>query len=263
MSADFGPCADWPVYWTCDVSAESPLLTGYAVAMATRTLWALSGRRFGTCEVKIRPCRRECYDPWPWGWSQWGGPTLGTTVWSDYRYWMPLTCGSCLDSCACSEVSEAKLPSPVSSIVEVKVDGTPLVTGAYRVDNNRLLVRTDGLKWPYCNNLNKADTEPGTWSVTALYGEDVPVSATLAMGELACEIVKAGKGQDCRLPPGVTSLVRQGVTIQYPDIGQLLKDGRTGLYLVDMFLTAENPDGLKQRGRVYSVDRPSVRRTDT
>lgn len=262
MTADFGPCDDWPVYWTCDISAESPLLTGYAVRMATRTLWALSGRRFGTCSVKIRPCRRECNDPWPWGWTEWSSPS-GMTVWSDYRYWTPLTCGSCIDSCACSEVSEAKLPPPVSSIVEVKVDGTPLVTGAYRVDNNRLLVRTDGQKWPYCNDLNKADTEAGTWSVTALYGEEVPDSARLAMGELACEIIKAGRGEDCRLPPGVTQLVRQGVTIQYPDVGQLLKDGRTGLYLTDMFVTAENPHGLAARSRVYSVDRPTVRRTDT
>ena len=69
MTAEFGPCADWPVRWSCDISAESPVLTGYAVGMATRVLWALSGRRFGTCTVTLRPCRRDCYDPWPWGWS--------------------------------------------------------------------------------------------------------------------------------------------------------------------------------------------------
>lgn len=263
MTADFGPCSDWPVYWTCDVSGESPALTGYAVSMASRVVWALSGRRFGTCSVKLRPCRRECYGQWPWGWSQWDGPALGTSVWSGYRYWFPLECGGCTSGCACSEVSETVLPTPVNSIVEVKVDGTPLVTGAYRVDNHRLLVRTDGSSWPYCNDLNKDDTQPGTWSVTALYGEDVPEGGRLAVGELACEIIKAGKGQDCRLPPGVTQLVRQGVTIQYPDIGQLLRDGRTGLYLVDLFITSENPDGLKSRARVYSVDRPTVRRTHT
>jgi hypothetical protein len=99
--------------------------------------------------------------------------------------------------------------------------------------------------------------------VTAAVGEDVPQGAALAMGELACEMIKAGQGQDCRLPPGVTTLVRQGVTIQYPDVGQLLKDGRTGLYLVDTFIAAENPSGLRQRARVYSVDRPTQRRTDT
>lgn len=263
MTAEFGPCAPWDTYWTCDITTASPALTGYAVSMATRALWALSGRRFGTCTVTLRPCRTDCYDTWPWGWNEWDGRGLGSFVSSDYRYWFPLGCGSCSSGCSCSSVSEALLPNPVNSIVQVKVDGTPLVTGAYRVDNNRILVRTDGLSWPYCNDLSKADTQVGTWSVTAAYGEDVPASARMAMGELACEIIKAGQGQDCRLPPGVTSLVRQGVSIQYPDVGQLLKEGRTGLYLTDLFLSAENPDGLKQRARVYRVDRPTVRRTNT
>jgi hypothetical protein len=263
MTADFGPCADWPIYWSCDVSSYSPVLTGYAASMATRVLWSLSGRRFGTCTTTLRPCRKECYDSWPWGSSQWNDTGFQATPWPDWRYWFPMSCGSCQSGCGCTSLSEVVLPSPVSSVVSVKVDGTPLVTGAYRVDNNRLLVRTDGQRWPYCNDLNKDDTQPGTWSVTASYGEEVPASGRLAMGELACEILRAGTGQDCRLPPGVTQLVRQGVTIQYPDVGQLLKEGRTGLYLVDMFITAENPDGLKSRARIYSVDRPTQRRAGT
>lgn len=261
--ADFGPCSDWPVYPVCDLTSYSPALTGYAVSMATRVLWKLSGMRFGTCTVTLRPCRRSCYESWPWGWSEWDNSFLGTTVWTDYRFWAPLACGSCSSGCSCGEVQETVLPSPVSSVVTVKVDGTPLVTGSYRVDNNRLLVRTDGGRWPLCNDLSKNDTEPGTWSVTAAYGEDVPDSARMAMGELVCEIVKAGSGIDCRLPPGVVQLARQGVTIQYPDVGQLLKEGRTGLYLVDLFLSSENPHNLTQRARVYSVDRPVQRRAGT
>jgi hypothetical protein len=263
MSLDTGPCSDWTPYWTCDISAVSPALTGYALNAATRVLWALSGRRYGTCQVTLRPCRRDCYDTWPWGWSLWDRPPLGTWTDSSYRYWFPVGCGSCGSDCSCSSVSETVLPSPVSSIVQVKVDGTPLVTGAYRVDNNRLLVRTDGQTWPYCNNLNKDDTQVGTWSVTANYGEDVPQAARFAVGELACELIKAATGTDCRLPPGVTNLARQGVNISIPDFGELLRDGRTGLYLVDMFLVSENPHKLTQRARVYNVDHPSVRRTNT
>lgn len=263
MSLDTGPCSDWTPYWICDVSAVSPVLTGYAVNAATRVLWSLSGRRFGTCTATIRPCRKDCYDTWPYGWSLWDRTVMSGWTESDYRYWFPLGCGSCSGGCACSSVSEAVLPSPVSSVVQVKVDGTPLVTGAYRVDNNRLLVRTDGLKWPLCNDLNKDDTQVGTWSVTAAYGEDVPQAARFAVGELACEIIRAATGTDCRLPPGVTTLARQGVTISIPDFGDLFKDGRTGLYLVDMFLAAENPHRLVQRARVYDVDSPVVRRAGT
>jgi hypothetical protein len=61
----------------------------------------------------------------------------------------------------------------------------------------------------------------------------------------------------------VTQLARQGLTISYPDVGELLRNGRTGLYLVDMFLATENPYGLAQRGRTYSVDGPKLRRADT
>jgi hypothetical protein len=263
MSADFGPCSDWPIYWNCDVSANSPALTGYASSMATRVLWGLSGRRFGTCTTTLRPCRRTCYDSFPWGWSQWDDTSFPATPWPDWRYWFPLSCGQCLTGCSCSDVSEAVLPSPVSSIVSVKLDGTPMATGSYRVDNNRLLVRTDGQKWPVCNDLSKDDSQVGTWSVTASYGEDVPSSGRMAMGELACEIIRAALGEDCRLPPGVRNLTRQGVSIDIPDFGDLFKDGRTGLYLVDMFLAVENPDRLKSRARVYSVDRPTQRRTNT
>jgi hypothetical protein len=263
--AAFGPCENWPVQWTCDLDTLNPAVTGLAVSMATETLWALTGMRFGLCDVTLRPCRRDCYTgsffddfgpPWTAGWSYPQPALIG-------GQWFNLTCGSCSSGCSCSTVSEVLLPAPVHRIVEVKVDGTPLVTGAYRVDNNRLLVRTDGGEWPRCNDLSLADTEPDTWSVTATYGEVPPEGAALAMGELACEIAKAADGQDCRLPAGVQQLVRQGITISYPDVGELFLKGRTGLYLVDMFVATWNPYGLRQRSRVYSVDRPTVRRAGT
>lgn len=262
MTSDFGPCSDWPTRWVCDVSTQSPTATGMAVEAATRILWSLSGRRFGTCQVTLRPCRSDCMDNWS-SYPGWDWPTGYTMPPWDW-YTIPYACGSCMRGCSCNYLSEVVLPSPVSSIVTVKMDGTPMATGgAYRLDDNRFLVRTDGQSWPRCNNLLLDDSQVGTWSVTALYGEDVPASGQFAMGELACEILKAAAGEDCRLPPGVTQLVREGVTISYPDVGQLLKEGRTGLYLVDLFLASENPKGLRQRGRVYSVDSPRHRRAGT
>jgi len=265
MSGQFGPCSDWPVTWTCEVDTLNPAVTGVAVSMATEVLWALTGMRFGTCQVTLRPCRRSCYEGGffdDFG-PAWAGGRLYPQPALIGGQWFNLTCGSCSGECSCGRVSEVLLPAPVNQIVEVKVDGTPLVSGAYRVDNNRLLVRTDGGDWPRCNDLALADTEAGTWSVTALYGEDLPDGAPLAVGQLACEIAKAATGGDCKLPAGLQQLVRQGVTISYPDVGELFRQGRTGLYLVDMFVAAWNPSGLRQRSRVYSVDRPTVRRAGT
>jgi hypothetical protein len=262
---DFGPCADWPIYWNCPeaVSTASPTATGYAVTAATEILWALSGRKYGVCEVTIRPCRQSCENNGLlWDYPTWSGLNYSGPYFD--WYWLPQMCGACGNTCSCNRVPEVELPSVVSRIVTVKVDGSPLATGgAYRVDDNRFLVRTDGQDWPRCNNLLLDDTQPGTWSVTAEYGQEVPTSGRLAMGEMACEILRAMSGENCRLPAGVTQLIRQGITIQYPDVGALLKDGRTGLYLVDLFLTSENPYNTKQRPRVYSVDSPRQRRAGT
>lgn len=261
------PCLDWDFRATCDLSETDPAILSLAVTAATQTLWGLTGMRFGLCEVTLRPCSREC-DSFLWppgdGWNQWGGGSWG------YPYptliggqWFNLGCGSCSGDCSCSFVSEFLLPAPVERIVEIKLDGTPMPTGSYRLDNNRIVVRTDGQIWPTCNDLNLDDTEVGTWSATALFGEPVPAGAELAMGQLVCEIVRAARGEACSLPPGLTQLVRQGVTIQYPDVGELFRQGRTGLYLVDMFINTWNPYNLRQRSRVYSVERPQVRRAGT
>src|SRR3990167_9107967 len=140
-----GPCADWPVTWTCDLDTLNPAVTGIAVSMATETLWALTGMRFGVCQVTLRPCARDCqtgsfYDDFgpPWASGSYPQPALIGGLWYN------LTCWSCAGDCSCTEVSEVRLPAPVNTIVEVLIDGTPMVSGAYRIDNNRLLVRTDG-----------------------------------------------------------------------------------------------------------------------
>lgn len=267
MTVQEGPCSAWPVNWgSFDISTVSPAATGWAVSGATQVLWALSGRRFGTCSVTLRPCRAECYaNAWPsstyaYPWSIYG--PMATAGW-DASYWFPLGCGSCTNNCSCSVISEAYLPAPVNDVTLVKVDGSPLVTGAYRLDNNRILVRTDGTMWPRCNDLSKDDTQVGTWSVTADYGIPVPDMADLAVGELAAEILKATAGKECGLPTRVTSIVRQGVSVQFPPIAELLAEGRLGLFMCDLFLSTYNPNKLDLRGRVYSIDRPPVRRTGT
>jgi hypothetical protein len=256
-----GPCNLWPVRWTCDVSAVSPEVTGYAVRTATEIVHDLSGRQFGTCEVTLRPCRRDCYDgPWPGGWTEWPGGSSWPYPALIGGGWFNLSCGGCRGSCSCTSLSEVILPAPVSSITSVVVDGVTLDASAYRLYDDRILVRADGGSWPSCNDLTEPVTEPGTWEITAVYGRLVPESGALAVGELACQVVRAFRGEDCRLPKQVTHLARQGVSISFPDVSEAFAKGRTGLYWVDLFIAAENPAGLKQRSKTYSVDRALHRR---
>lgn len=251
MSSDFSPTALWPVAWTCDVSTESPTVTGMAVGYASEVLWSLTGQRFGLTTVKLRPYHDYARDtPFPAGWLPWPGGYLGV--------WFGVGCGSSI-YCACDGLRQIKLPAPVHTITEVRVDGSPLVSG-YRLDNSRLLVRTDGNSWPTGNDITRSDTQTGTWSVTAQYGESIPTGAAIAVGELACEFIRGMSGQDCQLPRGITQLARQGVTITMPDVSTAFEKGLTGLRFVDMFIRTWNPKGIRARAQTYSVDRGQARR---
>lgn len=251
-----GPCGAWPAVYTCDLSAYSPVITGAAAQAATEILYSLTGRRFGVCQLTIRPCRRNCFDTlWPfpgnwWMWGQWPRPLFYQGVWYN------MTCGQCPgNTCSCNIIDEAYLPAPVASVDTVKVDGVTLPTSAYQLRDYRILQRIDGGKWPICNDLTQPDSATGTWSVTLSFGEALPTSGQLAVGELTCQIAKLLAGdQSCALPKPVQQLVRQGVTMNFLDPNEVFANGRVGLYLCDLFITTENPHGLMERARVYDVD---------
>lgn len=254
----FGPTTPWVPRWSCDVSTVSPLLTGYAVGFATEIVSGLTGRQFGTSLVTVRPCKRDCADD-AWTANEWIGGTYPSPALINGQ-WFNLTCGTCWGTCSCSSVSEVRLPGPVVSISEVRINGVVLTGSAYRVDNSRLLVRQDGGSWPLCNDLSRPPGSSGTWTITASVGRVVPEGGAWAVGEMACELLKAMRGEDCRLPRNLTSLARQGVTISVPDVSEMFKNGLTGLFLTDLFITSVNPKRLVQSAQVYRVDTPTARR---
>lgn len=260
-----GPCDTFPVTWSSRcLETLDAAVSGSAVRAASELLWLLSGQRFGLCTQVLRPCRRECQGmPWPYADNVWPYTTPGMTyplpVWWNGA-WLNLTCGSCSTDCSCGTVEEVTLPGGVYQVLQVLIDGVELSAGSYRLDDNRLVVRTDGGSWPLCNDLAKDDTEVGTWSITAQWGEPLPEAGKLAMGELACEFGKYLSGQDCNLPQAVTSISRQGVSLNFGDPEQSLEAGHLGLQFTDMFLSTYNPGKLRARSQVYSVDGPNPRR---
>lgn len=256
-----GPCAPWDPILCCEFTEEQGDFIGPALQMATEILWAKTGRQFGLCEYTIRPCRRECADEGAYSWwdgfSYWPRPAkIGAT-------WYNLICGSCSDTCSCTPLSEAILPNTVHDVTEVKLDGVVLNPSEYRLDDGNKLVLINGT-WPYCQDMNAADTEPNTWSVTANYGIDVPTLGKRAVGELACQFVKACSGDNsCALPKPVQSLARQGVEMTFLDPNEVFADGKLGLYWSDLFISTFNPNKLVSRSRVYSVGRQNYRRVGT
>lgn len=262
MTVVTGPCEPWTPIWNCDLSAASGAVTGAAIQAATEVLYALSGRQFDSCQLTIRPCRRTCWDTAWWGglgnwWDagQWPRPLFFQGVWYN------ITCGMCSGECSCTFISEVILPAPVTSVVTVKVDGVTLTAGTdYRLDESRKLVRLGGSSWPICNDLNLADSQIGTWSVTIETGLPVPTLGQIAVGELACQFIKAlDDAEDCMLPKPVQQLVRQGITMTFLDPNEVFAAGRVGLYFSDLFITTVNPNGLQQPSVVYNVDGPGYR----
>lgn len=209
---------------------------------ATSLLWNWTGRVFGVADVTVRPCRRDCDSSTYFGIA---GIPSSTFVNSPFLpvlvdgEFLSLTCRrKCKQGCGCSSVEEIGLAGPVDSIISVTVDGVVLDASAYRVDNRRWLVRTDGGKWPTCQDLSKSPNEVGTWEVAYRWGTDVPIGGRMAASVLSCEMAKASLGRDCSLPQRIQSVTREGVSIAILDTFEGLEAGRTGIWLVDSWVAS-------------------------
>lgn len=223
-----------------------------AKAAATTILWASTGRRFGLCEVTVRP----------YGIGSFGCPdTLGGWINdADLGRWIPYTfTNGAYRSLPTWQQPRCQvlLPGRVDSVVEVMQDGQIVDPSAYRVDDWSLLVRTDGLCWPETVDMG-SDTNP--FQVTYMRGTPVPQALADAAVTLACEWAKGLAGdKSCRLPARVTSITRQGVSMSALDTDSLSKRGFTGIQEVDQVIYALNPRGLDAAARVYSPDINSPR----
>lgn len=240
-----------------------------AIQAASELMYVATGKQFGLCTVKIRPCKQGCgpcdlpffgsFGGWSYGWDAYPWyPAFNNGMWTNIN-----PC-DCQGSCGCSALSEIPLPYPVSCVNEVVVDGIVLDPSEYRVDDFKTLVRLNGKTWPKCQDMTLQDTEVGTFSVTVTYGKYVPFLVAQATADLACNLLKACVGASCQLPQRISSMTRQGITVGFLDTMAFLDRGRTGIYLVDLAINTFNPRRLQKNASVFSVDKnPRWRRTDT
>lgn len=253
-SGSTGPCG-WTIDTTCcpDWDAATNTQRDRATSWATYILWALTGRRFGACEVTVRPCGTSCnvYG----GWMTYPVTADGIgTVWAPFIQdgrWFNCACSG---ACRCEARCSVALPGPVAGIVEVLVDGVVIDPELYRVDNRSRLVGIGGQCWPECQDLNLESPDEGTFQVTYLRGTPLPMAGQIAAGKLACEVLKACQGETCALPQNVASITRTGVQVEMIDPTDVLTNGLTGIADVDLFIRAVNPKGLQRRPRVFSPD---------
>lgn len=229
-----------------------------AAFLAVTTLRMLTAYRVGGCPITLRPCKASLCPPGYIGYrDSWSGggafhPVSINGVWYN-------GCG-CSGPCGCRALCEIALPAPVGDLIEVKKDGVALPITDFRVDNGYLLVYEGSGDCPFDmeQDLNKPDTEVGTWSVTYLNAYKPTALASYAAGILAVEYAEACEGNECALPSGVTELVRAGVSMEIT--AGNFPGGFTGIKQVDTFIALYNPSGTqKQPPTVFTPRTPQYR----
>lgn len=255
----YGGCP-WPIDPACagaEWAALDPDVQERAVAFASATLQRLTGNRVTNCTITVRPCKPRT------GWNTGhalpfytGYPFLPTITATGA--WINVGCCGVSD-CHCETTCSVALPRPASRVDEVRVDGVALAPSDYFLSGNLLVWAGEGAcPFPATQDLGKPDTEVGTFSVTYLNGYAPDGLAACAAGTLAAEYAKVFTGQGkCRLPAGVTTVVRQGVTMEIAS--GAFPDGLTGIRNVDAFIAMWNPRGLEREATVWSPDAPKGR----
>lgn len=221
-----------------------------ALMIASEILWMLSGRRWyglGCLEeayLRSTPPRPGT-GAWPYH-ESWGD--CGCWLQADWINGYPIT--AYLGAWNHVEgVYAVKLPrDTVIEVTSVTINGVPFTS--YNLTRSGWLERVDGKSWDLCS---------GATVVNYRHGEAPPlggVQAAVTLGiELARDFFGTGK---CRLPKRITSITRQGVTVDIADSLDILERGGTGLTSVDLWLRAVNPEARPQRAGVWSPDVPRL-----
>lgn len=135
---------------------------------------------------------------------------------------------------------------PVSEIHTVRNVGAGEIVNAdsyYIVDKSAIQFSEGALIVP-------ADIE-----LTYTYGTQPPLLGRMAAKRVAIEFIKLWEDDEtCALPQRVTSVTRQGVTYTVLDSQDFLQEMRLGIYEIDLFLKANNPNKAQKRAKVFSPD---------
>lgn len=213
-----------------------PAVQARAIALAVQALRILTAYQVGGCPVTVRPCSAPCVH-----YGDWMHPVLYGGV------WLNRSCG-CPRSCQPSY--QIALDTPVGRIDEVTVGTQTLPPESYRVDDGKWLVRLDGQPWPLSQDMNLPVGAEGTFSVTYLRAWPVDGLGAHAAGLLAAEFAKACNGSKCKLPEGVTQIVRQGIVMTLTP--GTFPGGMTGIREVDSWVQRYNPHHLTQKPAVWT-----------
>lgn len=134
--------------------------------------------------------------------------------------------------------------TPVKAVHSVSHLGRVLAPSEYSLRNNSYLVRHNALPW-VLDPVNEL-------SVTYTFGTPPPMAGKRAAIRLANELILSDKGSGaCSLPERISSVNRQGVSYTVMDPQEFISNGKVGIYEIDLFLAAVNPNKAKKRPKVF------------
>jgi len=153
------------------------------------------------------------------------------------------------------------MPGEVAEILDVWEDGVLLTEGAdFRAMNSRRELARVGAAWPTCQDYTAAHDAAGALSIHYVPGVLPGDLGEAAAGVLASEFGYALSGdKKCRLPAAVTSLSRNGITLDFQE--GYFPNNVTGLILVDTYVATLNPNSLRMPSAVWSPDLPQGKTT--
>lgn len=232
---------------------------GLCIAAATDLLYKRTRRRFRSGRAVVRPAQvvnanglQSFLYPWNsasmWGWgSGWG------YAWGLGEFGLGWQTGA--------SQSEIVLQGPVTKINSVMIDGLVLPASAYTLyDRRRLVLNLDAsgqttAVWPWNQDIQLPLSAPGTAQLDWEWGLPVTPLGRMACAEMSIALLMSLSGQDsAALPARATRVNTEGVEVAIGDALEYLKEGWTGLPIVDAFIGTENPTKSRRRARFLSPE---------
>jgi hypothetical protein len=267
-----GPCDPWITIAdvrACglDEATVPDSAVQFGIALASRVLWAKTGRRYGICRRTAKPCSTGEHD-WAFvGISENRHDDMNQHV---HRH-QPGACRCWL--------SALELPGPIAAVESVVYDGVVLPETAYAVKTTghrarRVVLRIDldssgnPERWWNHNDIYRDPTASvlpdlpdeisPAWQVTWHQGRAVPEEGQGAAAILAEQFARARCGGPCTEPisTGLTQVARRGSTRKYDPPTK----GRTGNPIVDEWIGSVNPFGRVRGSWPVRADTTEPRR---
>lgn len=276
VTPNTGTCSPWAgpsdLCEPCTDVAFDPTLLANCFQIASDVLFNLTGRQYpGLCTDTVRPTGRNIV-------SDHGRPVHTFGVGADQIFgfidpayiaagaygWWQGALGNQTERTGGYPVSEVTLGAyPVTSILQVLVNGQVVEPSGYRIDDNRWLVRlADPVTgaprfWPFLPREDMDATQPNTFQVVFTYGTPPPPGGVNACAVYACQLALSASPKtvgQCTLPSRVKTINRQGINMALIDPMDFIDKGRTGLVVVDQWIRSVNPGGIPRRMTVSSPD---------